>query len=58
MKDMENVEAHAMPDHIHMLLKFPQHVCILTLWKKFLMMYDRHVKMTMRIIHFVQKAMM
>jgi putative transposase len=28
MKDVEIIEAHAMPDHIHMLVKIPPKKCL------------------------------
>ena len=47
---MEIIEAHAMPDHIHMLLSIPQKVSVgeymgYLKGKSTLMIFERHVNM-------------
>ena len=50
MKDVEIIEAHAMPDHIHMLLRIPPKMSVSYFMgylkeKSSLMIHDRHANL-------------
>lgn len=49
-KKVEIIEAHAMPDHIHMLLSIPPNICVSEFMgylkgKSTLMIFERHANM-------------
>ncbi|CDO02752.1 Transposase [Oceanobacillus picturae] len=65
MKDVEIIEAHAMPDHIHMLVKIPPKMSVSYFMgylkgKSSLMIHDRHANQStiMGTAHFGQKVTM
>lgn len=50
LKDVEIIEAHAMPDHIHMLVKIPPKISVSSFMgylkgKSALMMFDQHANL-------------
>ena len=59
-KNVEIIEAHAMPDHIHMLLKIPPKISVSSFMsylkgKSALMIFERHSNLKYRNRHFCAK---
>ena len=59
-KNVEIIEAHAMPDHIHMLLKIPPKISVSSFMsylkgKSVLMIFERHSNLKYRNRHFCAK---